>query len=204
MLWDIIGSDNLWVGIIVWNGRLKQILLGENKEDMLPVMRKGENGVCSKIDVKSTCKRTKSSSRVVFPSKQLACPSRLSDVWDKESSLVLLEAVKKDLNLYLRQEKIHFPDYPFTSNLSPFTWKVLAEVRKIPYGKLRTYKWVAQKISCKAYRAVGHALGKNPFPIIIPCHRVVRTDGTLGGFSSGITLKKKLLWLESVPDEQIK
>lgn len=73
-------------------------------------------------------------------------------------------------------------------------WK---ETMKIPYGYTATYKEIAERIgNPKSYRAVGNALGKNPLPIIIPCHRVIKGDGKLGGFTGGINLKKFLLKLE--------
>ena len=78
-----------------------------------------------------------------------------------------------------------------------FQRKVWGKISEIPYGELRTYKWIASEIgNINAVRAVGNAVGKNPVPPIIPCHRVIRTDGNLGGFSSGISLKKWLLKLE--------
>jgi len=80
-----------------------------------------------------------------------------------------------------------------------FQKKVWQAARAIEYGQVRTYGWLAAKIgNPRAMRAVGAALGHNPFPIIIPCHRVIRSDGGLGGFSAaeGIALKKKLLELE--------
>ena len=110
----------------------------------------------------------------------------------------LLNDIKRNLTDYLFGVKIDFPPYPLQIDLSPFTQKVLAEVRKIPYGQVRSYKYLAQKIKTKAYRAVGHSLSVNPFPIIIPCHRVIRVNGELGGFSAGIDLKKKLLKLERI------
>ena len=76
-------------------------------------------------------------------------------------------------------------------------WK---EIKKIPKGKVRTYKEIAVAISRpKASRAVANACGKNPYPVIIPCHRVVRSDGKLGGYSGvgGIKRKQKLLDSES-------
>ena len=79
-----------------------------------------------------------------------------------------------------------------------FQRKVWDQISKIPYGELRTYKWIASEIgNPSAVRAVGNAVGRNPVPPIIPCHRVIRTDGNLGGFSSGISLKKWLLKLEN-------
>jgi methylated-DNA-[protein]-cysteine S-methyltransferase len=76
-------------------------------------------------------------------------------------------------------------------------WKKLAD---IPYGETRPYQWVAEQIGHpKAYRAVGHANSLNPFPIIIPCHRVIKADGRLGGYSAGSRIKKQLLKLEGFP-----
>lgn len=67
-------------------------------------------------------------------------------------------------------------------------------VKTIPYGETRSYKWVAEKLgNPRAVRAVGQALKKNPLPGIIPCHRVIRSDGSLGGFSQGLKKKRELL-----------
>ena len=78
-----------------------------------------------------------------------------------------------------------------------FQRKVWTILRTIPYGEVRSYKWVAEITGFKnAYRAVGNAVGKNPLPIVIPCHRVIRENGELGGFSGGIMLKKRLLNIE--------
>lgn len=83
------------------------------------------------------------------------------------------------------------------NNLTDFEWKVLAAAASIPLGETRSYQWVARKIGRpKAVRAVGQALGKNPFAPIIPCHRVVRSDGSLGGYAGGLKKKKQLLNLE--------
>ncbi len=82
--------------------------------------------------------------------------------------------------------------------LTDFEWKVLKETLKIPLGETRTYKWIAQRIGHpKAGRAVGQALRRNPYPLIIPCHRVIRADGSLGGYAGHRTQKKaQLLALE--------
>jgi methylated-DNA-[protein]-cysteine S-methyltransferase len=83
--------------------------------------------------------------------------------------------------------------------LSGFSAKVLKESCKIPYGNVATYSGLAAKTgSPRAARAVGTALANNPFPLIIPCHRVVRSDGTLGGFGGGLKMKKELLQREGV------
>jgi O-6-methylguanine DNA methyltransferase len=76
------------------------------------------------------------------------------------------------------------------------TWETLC---RIPYGETRPYCWVAEQIGMpRASRAVGQANAANPVPIIIPCHRVVRSDGSLGGFSSGVHVKRQLLELEGI------
>lgn len=75
-----------------------------------------------------------------------------------------------------------------------FEMRVYDKVCAINWGQTESYKWVAKEIgSPKAHRAVGQALKKNPFPFIIPCHRVIREDGTIGGFAGGKTVKKRLL-----------
>lgn len=82
---------------------------------------------------------------------------------------------------------------------SEFCRKVWAACMKIPKGKVRTYKWIAQEIGHpKAYRAVGNALAENPFAPVVPCHRVIRSDGKLGGYSKGINKKIDLLEKERV------
>lgn len=83
-------------------------------------------------------------------------------------------------------------------NKKNFSFRVLKEVSKIPSGEVKTYKEIAEKLNSKAYRAVGNALNKNPLPLIIPCHRVVRSDMSLGGFRGGSEMKKELLKSEQV------
>lgn len=88
-------------------------------------------------------------------------------------------------------------------SITPFQKKVYDFVRKIPKGKTRTYKQVAIGIGRpKAYRAVGNALNKNPFSFRlggnVPCHRVIKSDGSIGGFASGTIKKLQLLKKESV------
>ncbi|HPD57316.1 MAG TPA: MGMT family protein [Smithellaceae bacterium] len=83
--------------------------------------------------------------------------------------------------------------------LAPFTKKVLIQARKIPRGHVATYSSLAKKIgNPKAARAVGTAMARNPFPIVVPCHRVIRADGTLGGFGGGLKMKKMMLQREGI------
>ncbi len=81
--------------------------------------------------------------------------------------------------------------------LTVFQRRVLQVVSRIPYGETRSYQWVAWQLGQPAAsRAVGAACGANPVPLLIPCHRVIAKDGTLGGFSAGLPHKQKLLELE--------
>ncbi len=85
------------------------------------------------------------------------------------------------------------------SSLKPFQRAVLETANKIPFGETRTYGWVARQIGKpKASRAVGRALATNPIPIILPCHRVLGSDGSLHGYAGGLPMKAKLLRLEGV------
>ena len=83
--------------------------------------------------------------------------------------------------------------------ISDFSANVLKATCKIPCGKVATYSGIAAKIgSPRAARAVGTALANNPFPLVIPCHRVVRSDGSLGGYGGGRNMKRQLLAKEGV------
>jgi len=79
---------------------------------------------------------------------------------------------------------------------TPFQRRVWLETRKIPYGKTSSYKSLARKLKNRGYRSIGQALSRNPLLIVIPCHRVLSSDGSLGGFSAGLKLKEFLLRLE--------
>lgn len=81
--------------------------------------------------------------------------------------------------------------------MTEFEKKVLRAVIAIPFGQLRTYKQVAEEIGHpKAYRAVANVLAKNPHTFLVPCHRVVRSSGDIGGYSLGYKKKKELIKLE--------
>jgi methylated-DNA-[protein]-cysteine S-methyltransferase len=109
----------------------------------------------------------------------------------------LIQKIKE----YFAGKKIDFLDGQLSlDNYTNFQKKVLQTVRKIPYGETRSYKEVAKAAGHpRAYRAVGNTMKNNPLPLIIPCHRVIKSDGTLGGFSGkeGIVLKKRMIDLES-------
>lgn len=103
----------------------------------------------------------------------------------------------ENFKAYFSGRKVEFPNALDYSGFTPFQSAVWETTRRIPYGQTQSYGWVAQQIGKPhAARAVGQALGSNPFPIIVPCHRVLAGDGTLGGFSGGLDMKKSLLKLE--------
>ncbi len=80
-----------------------------------------------------------------------------------------------------------------------FELRVWDMLRRIPYGEVRSYRWVACGVGNRyGARAVGGACRKNPLPIIVPCHRVVRSSGGLGGYSAGVAIKRTLLEIEGV------
>jgi len=103
----------------------------------------------------------------------------------------------------------YFEGKPIPSDIAldlrgtPFQNKVWSELLKIPHGETRSYKQIAVAIRMPtASRAVGQAVASNPVPIFVPCHRVLRSDGSLGGFGYGVEIKKRLLRLEApyIPD----
>ncbi|MGQ9489248.1 MAG: methylated-DNA--[protein]-cysteine S-methyltransferase [Anaerolineae bacterium] len=84
-----------------------------------------------------------------------------------------------------------------------FALSVWAVARQIGYGETRTYRWVGEQLGGGPgiYQAVGAALGANPVPLIVPCHRVVGADGSLHGYAGGVEMKRRLLALESGQDQ---
>lgn len=90
-------------------------------------------------------------------------------------------------------------DLPWTLDLAPFTSRVLRRVARIPFGATLAYGEVARAVkNPRAARAVGQAVGSNPLPLLIPCHRVLAAAGRLGGFGGGLDWKRYLLRLERI------
>ncbi len=109
----------------------------------------------------------------------------------------LVERAQEEIAEYLRGQRVFFSVPVDLSEAPSFQRRVLAAARQIPFGEARPYAWVAGRIgSPRAVRAVGTALGRNPVPLIVPCHRVWRADGGLGGYLFGVALKRRLLDLE--------
>lgn len=103
---------------------------------------------------------------------------------------------RRQLDEYFSGERREF-DLPLKPEGTAFQLAVLEELRRIPYGSTSTYGEIANRLGRpKASRAVGAANGRNPLPIVIPCHRVIGSNGALTGFGGGIETKKALLDLE--------
>jgi len=113
----------------------------------------------------------------------------------------LLAEMAQQLARYLHGEDVAFSLEKLDLTPCPlFQQRVLRAEHAIPRGKLSTYGRIAAHIGHPgAARAVGNALGANPFPVLIPCHRAVRADGSLGGYAGGLEMKRALLRLEGVP-----
>lgn len=108
----------------------------------------------------------------------------------------LIKKVYEQLGEYFEGKRKTF-DLPFAMQGTEYQKKVWGELLKIPYGQTRSYKQVAAGAGNeKAARAVGMANNKNRLPVLIPCHRVIGSDGNLVGFGGGLNIKKKLLELE--------
>lgn len=108
-----------------------------------------------------------------------------------------LEACAAALDGYFSGRRTHFDDIPLAPEGTPFQQRIWAALRAIPYGETRSYKAIAEAAGCpRGFRAVGMANNKNPIAVIIPCHRVIGSDGSLTGYAGGLKLKRFLLDLE--------
>lgn len=103
----------------------------------------------------------------------------------------------KELSLYFKGSVSHFRQQIKFLSGTEFEQDVWLRLKDVPYGETRTYKWIAEKVGRPAaVRAVGRALSKNPVPVVIPCHRIIESDGSIGGYSSGVDRKRRLLDME--------
>lgn len=114
-----------------------------------------------------------------------------------QKNIKRMKPIADQLKLYLKG-KLQTFDIPLDlvtgTDFQKQVWRKLAT---IPYGETRSYAWLAQAVQRpKAYRAVGNANGKNPISILLPCHRVIQSNGDLGGYTGGLHIKKALLNLE--------
>ncbi len=107
------------------------------------------------------------------------------------------KAFLKELEAYFQGAKDSFNQEVMFLSGTEFEKQVWMALKEIPFGETRSYKWVAEQIgNPAAVRAVGQALSKNPVPIVIPCHRIIESDGSIGGYSCGVNIKVRLLETE--------
>ncbi|NLC76678.1 MAG: methylated-DNA--[protein]-cysteine S-methyltransferase [Clostridia bacterium] len=105
----------------------------------------------------------------------------------------------RELDRYFRGEVFDFSRFSLKWHLvTPYRQRVLQKTMEIPYGETRTYKWLAEQVgNPRGSRSVGQAMAHNPWPIVVPCHRVIGSNGKLTGFGGGLPMKEKLLALEA-------
>jgi methylated-DNA-[protein]-cysteine S-methyltransferase len=140
-------------------------------------------------------------SKVLLPrtSKKLLLECLEKAEWGKAGSNEKARRVSESIIAYFKGNVIQ-PCWEWMdmSGLTALEKTVLLAVADIPHGETRTYKNIAETVSRpKAYRFVGATLAKNPFPILIPCHRVVKSDGSVGQFGGGTEQKRKMIELEA-------
>ena len=118
----------------------------------------------------------------------------------KEASCSEIDKLAGKIEAFLNGEEISFTlDLAQMDACPRFQQSVLRAEHQVPHGSVATYRSVAEYLlRPKAARAVGNALAKNPFPIIVPCHRAIRSDGSLGGYQGGAPMKRALLEAEGV------
>lgn len=141
-----------------------------------------------------------------------ACPFGFFRIVEEEDAVVAIDVVKerqeeerpsevtdwaaRELHEYLEGERRAFT-FPYRLVGTPFRLQVWKELEKVPYGETTTYKRLAEAIGRPgAYHAVGGAVGANPLGIVVPCHRVIGTNGSLTGYAWGLPMKEALLELE--------
>lgn len=130
------------------------------------------------------------------PSTRRAASRRQQIVDDRAIAATLADA-RMQLLAYFEGTRREFSFPVDWSTGTPFQRKVWKAIVRIPYGRVRSYQWVAIRVGGKQYaRAVGMALGANPVPVVVPCHRIIAHDGSLGGFGCGLPMKRRLLTLE--------
>jgi methylated-DNA-[protein]-cysteine S-methyltransferase len=137
---------------------------------------------------------------VAFPKNRW---QRFFSALKKDENVVLIRDNKKfsrlrnDLKAYFSGKKVRFKERLDLKGGTGFQKRVWTAIQKIPFGQTRSYAWLAKQVGGKnKARAAGSACGSNPIPIVVPCHRVIREDGGLGGYGGGLNVKRKLLKME--------
>ena len=140
--------------------------------------------------------------RVLLPREGAAMENLLQATYPsiKPGSCPAIEALVERMGRFLAGEQVTFSlEVLALENCSPFQQRVLLAEFQVPRGWVSTYGLIARHLGVPGgARAVGGALARNPFPIIIPCHRAIASDGTLGGYQGGLAMKRRLLEMEGI------
>jgi methylated-DNA-[protein]-cysteine S-methyltransferase len=135
--------------------------------------------------------------QVVLPQSSSQAVQRILSQTGATSEESFFSDLTQRVSKYLSGEPLMFNEALDIRDATPFQQQVWQAACNIPYGQTRSYQWLAKQVGRpKAARALGQALAANPLPIIIPCHRVITSQGKLGGFAGGLALKRRLLELE--------
>ena len=139
--------------------------------------------------------------KITYFNNEIYKIEKVNKIYDYNERSLFTDNIDKEINEYLKGKRINFSFY---NNLkakgTKFQMTVWNELKNISYGDIKRYKEIAEAIGKpKAIRSVASAIGKNPIMIIIPCHRVIGSDGKLHGYAYGLDLKKKLLAIEKTP-----
>jgi methylated-DNA--[protein]-cysteine S-methyltransferase len=139
--------------------------------------------------------------KITYFNNEIYKIEKVNKIYDYNERSLFTDNIDKEINEYLKGKRINFSFY---NNLkakgTKFQMTVWNELKNISYGDIKSYKEIAEAIGKpKAIRSVASAIGKNPIMIIIPCHRVIGSDGKLHGYAYGLDLKKKLLAIEKTP-----
>jgi methylated-DNA-[protein]-cysteine S-methyltransferase len=141
--------------------------------------------------------------RVLLSKPGFSAEERVNRLYpdSRNSSCMEIEAVATGIRAFLEGEDIVLPLDALDLDRCPaFQRAVLRAEHGIPWGSLSTYKLIAAHLGKpKGARAVGNALATNPFPLIVPCHRAIRSDRHLGGYQGGLEMKRALLEREGIP-----
>ncbi|MFW9769567.1 MAG: methylated-DNA--[protein]-cysteine S-methyltransferase [Candidatus Thorarchaeota archaeon] len=138
---------------------------------------------------------------ILLPQSKKEIKSQISIQFpgSEESSHPEINTLISEIVKYLNGDEVLFTkDIIDTSVFYPFQQRVMQTDWNIPRGMTATYGWVAKQIGTNGVRAVGNANARNPIPLVYPCHRVIRSDRTLGGFGGGLEMKRQLLEMEGV------
>jgi methylated-DNA--[protein]-cysteine S-methyltransferase len=139
--------------------------------------------------------------KITYFNNEIYKIEKVNEIYDYNERSLFTDNIDKEINEYLKGKRINFSFY---NNLkakgTKFQMTVWNELKNISYGDIKSYKEIAEAIGKpKAIRSVASAIGKNPIMMIIPCHRVIGSDGKLHGYAYGLDLKKKLLAIEKTP-----